>query len=123
MITNEQKNQACILLNKLKILVTQAATVYTFKDFYEKIEEGIASGGAGGAEGGDEEGESAGGPPSGGSHGPSGSGSAGGDAEEGGDAAGFTGISEDWYKEKITSLKTEIRGLLTKITAQIKNNI
>ena len=106
MITNEQKNQACILLNKLKILVTQAATVYTFKDFYEKIEEGIVSGGApsGGAEGDDAEGGATGGPPSGGSHGPSGSGSAGGDAEEGGDAAGFTGISEDWYKEKITSL-------------------
>jgi len=119
MITEYQKTEACILLNKLKILITEAATLKDLKDLYTTIESGIdgavtAAIAAAAA---------------------SSSGSTGSSSSTGGSAPvtttptpaptpePFVGISTTWYTSKIQKLKTEINKVLQEITAQIRNNI
>lgn len=101
MITESQKTQACILLNKLKLLIGEISYVYDSKSLYTAIESAIAAGG-GGADGG------------------------GGAAASGGattssptDPVSIT----SWLETKLTELKTEINTTLIEITTQIQNNI
>ena len=119
MITEYQKTEACILLNKLKILITEAATLKDLKDLYTTIEGGIdgavtAAISAAAAS--------------------SSSGSSGSSSSTGGSAPvstptpaptpePFVGISTTWYTSKIQKLKTEINKVLQEITTQIRNNI
>ena len=108
MITESQKNEACILLGKLKLLIMESAYLIDLKDLYTAIEGAAAGGGAAGgdpAAGGSAPATSA--PPSG--------------ASGGGAAAGP--ISDTWYKAKMSSLKTQIQSTLTEIRTQISGNI
>lgn len=108
MITESQKNEACILLGKLKLLITESAYLMDLKDLYTAIEGAAAGGGAAGgdpAAGGSTPTTST--PPSGAP----------------GDGAAAGPISSVWYKAKMTSLKTEIQNTLIEIKTQISGNI
>lgn len=107
MITESQKNEACILLGKLKLLITESAYLIDLKDLYTAIEGAAAGGGA------------AGGDPAAGGSAPATS------APSSGAPGGATAgpISSVWYKAKMTSLKTQIQSTLTEIRTQISGNI
>ena len=110
------------LLNKLKILITEAANLKDLKDLYTAIEGGIDAGvtaaiaaaaaasAGGGTAGGD-------------------SSTSGGTSSAGGISAPATppppcvSISTTWYNTKIQTLTTEINKVLQEITMQIRNNI
>lgn len=120
MITGQQRTEACILLNKLKILITEAANLKDLKDLYTAIEGGIDAGVAAAIE----------------AAAAAGGGAAGGDAVAGGADAGAAAggaaapppppcvsISTTWYETKVQTLTTEINKVLQEITMQIRNNI
>ena len=116
MITSSQRTEGCIALNKLKLLISEAAYIYDLKSLYTAIETGIdtaageaaaAAAAGGGAAGGAD----ASAPPAGGA--------------AGGAVAltPCTNISITWLQTKLTELKSEINLTLTEITNQIRNNI
>lgn len=120
MITKQQRKEATILLNNLKILINEAAILKDSKKMYTTIETGIDDGvaaaiAAAAAAGG---------------------GAAGGDAAAGGADAGaaaggaaapppepFVEISTTWYEGKIQALTSEINKVLQQINIQLINNI
>ena len=118
MITSSQRTQACILLNKLKLLINEAAYVYDLKTLYTAIESGIDTTSA--------EAVNA-------AMAAAGGGAAAGGADTGADPAGSAAvpvsltpcisISTTWLETKITELKTEITLTLTEIETQIRKNI
>lgn len=122
MITGSQKTEACILLNKLKLLISEAAYIYDLKTLYTAIETGIdtaageaaaaAAAGGGAAGGADASGGTAASAPAGGA-------AAGGAVS----LTPCTNISTTWLQTKLTELKTEINQTLIEITNQIQNNI
>jgi uncharacterized spore protein YtfJ len=110
MITSDQKTEGCIALNKLKLLISEAACIYDLKSLYTAIETAIATGAAGGGGAAGDTSASGGAtstPPSGGA----------------GAGASSTDISVTWLETKIAELKNEIELTLTEITNQIQNNI
>ena len=121
MITSSQRTEGCIALNKLKLLISEAAYIYDLKSLYTAIETGIdtaageaaAAAAGGGAAGGADAngGATASAPPAGGA--------------AGGAVAltPCTNISITWLQTKLTELKSEINLTLTEITNQIRNNI
>ena len=121
MITSSQRTEGCIALNKLKLLISEAAYIYDLKSLYTAIETGIdtaageaaaAAAGSGAAGGADASGGAAAStPPAGGT--------------AGGAVAltPCTNISTTWLETKLTELKSEINLTLTEITNQIRNNI
>ena len=125
MITTKQRTEGCIALNKLKLLISEAAYIYDLKSLYTAIETGIdtaaaeaaaasATPGGGATDGTSTDDEDSGSSPFGG-----------GTAD---DAATVTltpctNISVTWFETKITELKEEIELTLTEIRKQIKNNI
>ena len=122
MITSSQRTEGCIALNKLKLLISEAAYIYDLKSLYTAIETGIdtAAGEAAAA-------AAAGGGAAGGADA---SGGAVASAPPAGGAAGgavaltpCTNISITWLQTKLTELKSEINLTLTEITNQIRNNI
>ena len=122
MITSNQRTEGCIALNKLKLLISEAAYIYDLKSLYTAIETGIdtAAGEAAAA-------AAAGGGAAGGADA---SGGAATSAPPAGGAAGgavtltpCTNISITWLETKLTELKSEINLTLTEITNQIRNNI
>ena len=122
MITSNQRTEGCIALNKLKLLISEAAYIYDLKSLYTAIETGIdtAAGEAAAA-------AAAGGGAAGGADA---SGGAAASAPPAGGAAGgavtltpCTNISTTWLETKLTELKSEINLTLTEITNQIRNNI
>lgn len=124
MITSSQRTEGCIALNKLKLLISEAAYIYDLKSLYTAIETGIDTAAAeaaaaatvgGGATGGtgtnDED-----------------SGSSllgGGTADETTTITltPCTNISVTWLETKMTELKDEINSTLAEIRKQIRNNI
>lgn len=110
MITSDQKTEGCIALNKLKLLISEAAYIYDLKSLYTAIETAISTGAAGGGGAAGDTGASGGAttPPSGGA---------------GAGGASSTDISVTWLQTKLTELKNEIELTLTEITNQIQNNI
>lgn len=123
MITSSQRTEGCIALNKLKLLISEAAYIYDLKSLYTAIETGIdtAAGEAAAA-------AAAGGGAAGGADASGGAAAA--SAPSAGGAAGgavaltpCTNISITWLETKLTELKSEINLTLTEITNQIRNNI
>lgn len=108
MITSNQKTEGCIALNKLKLLISEAAYIYDLKSLYTAIETAISTGAAGG---GGATGDT------------SASGGASSTPPSGGAGASSTDISVTWLQTKLTELKNEIKLTLTEITNQIQNNI
>lgn len=124
MITSKQRTEGCIALNKLKLLISEAAYIYDLKSLYTAIETGIdtaaaeaaaasttAGGGATDDTGTDDENN--------------GSSSLGG-GTTGGTTVTLTpctNISITWYETKLTELKDEINLTLDEIKKQIRNNI
>ena len=121
MITSSQKTEGCIALNKLKLLISEAAYIYDLKSLYTAIETGIdtaageaaAAAAGGGATGGTDAGGEAtvSTPPEGGSTGSTVT------------LTPCTNISITWLETKLAEMKSEIELTLTEITKQIKNNI
>ena len=129
MITSNQKTEGCVALNKLKLLISEAAYIYDLKSLYTAIETGIdtaaaeAAATAGGGAGSGENGEVSGGT----------------DTDNEDSASSLlenetannatitltpcTNISITWYKTKLTELKDEINLTLDEIKKQIRNNI
>jgi hypothetical protein len=115
MITSSQKTDGCIALNKLKLLISEAAYIYDLKSLYTTIETSIDAAAAGGGESSDD--ADAGGGASTSTSAPSESGA----AEEA--AEPCTDISITWFETKMSELKSEINLTLTEISNQIRNNI
>lgn len=113
MITSSQKTDGCIALNKLKLLISEAAYIYDLKSLYTTIETSIDAAAAGGGESSDDADVSSGASMSA----PSESGA----AEEA--AEPCTDISITWFETKMSELKSEINLTLTEISNQIRNNI
>lgn len=131
MITSSQRTEGCVGLNKLKLLISEAAYIYDLKSLYTAIETGIdtaaaeaaAAATAGGGAGSGENGEVSGGT----------------DTDNEDSASSLlenetannatitltpcTNISITWYKTKLTELKDEINLTLDEIKKQIRNNI
>lgn len=124
MITSSQRTEGCIALNKLKLLISEAAYIYDLKSLYTAIETGIdtaaeeaaaaAAAGGGAAGGADASGGAAASAP------PAAAGGAAGGAVA---LTPCTNISITWLQTKLTELKSEINLTLTEITNQIRNNI
>ena len=95
MITSDQKNEGCIALNKLKLLISEAAYVYDLKSLYTAIETSINKAAT----------ETC---------------NAAGVAAT---LKPCTNISVTWLQSKLTELKKEIKSTLTEVSNQIKNNI
>lgn len=112
MITSNQKTDGCIALNKLKLLISEAAYIYDLKSLYTTIETSIDAAAAGGES--SEDADASGGAST---SAPSESGA----AEEA--AEPCTDISITWFETKMSELKSEISLTLTEIANQIRNNI
>lgn len=131
MITSKQRTEGCIALNKLKILISEAAYIYDLKTLYTAIETGIdiaaaEAAAAATAGGGADSGEN-------------GDASVGTDMDNEDSASSLledettdnatitltpcTNISITWYETKLTELKDEINLTLDEIKKQIRNNI
>lgn len=122
MITSSQRTEGCIALNKLKLLISEAAYIYDLKSLYIAIETGIDTTAGEAAEAAVEAAIAA---------------AAGGgtDASGGADESlpptdtdpivltPCTNISTTWLETKLAELKSEIESTLTEITNQIRNNI
>jgi len=124
MITSSQRTEGCIALNKLKLLISEAAYIYDLKSLYTAIESGIdtaaaeaataatAGGGATGGTGTDDE--------------DSGSSLLGGGTADEATTITLTpctNISVTWLETKLSELKEEINSTLAEIRKQIRNNI
>lgn len=125
MITSKQRTEGCIALNKLKLLISEAAYIYDLKSLYTAIETGIdtaaaeaaaasatAGGGATGGTGTDDE--------------DIGSSLLGGGTADGAATITLTpctNISITWLETKLTDLKDKIDSTLAEIRKQIRNNI
>lgn len=132
MITSKQRTEGCIALNKLKLLISEAAYIYDLKSLYTAIETGIdtaaaeAAAASATAGGGADSGEN-------------GDASVGTDTDNEDSASSLledettdnatitltpcTNISITWYETKLTELKDEINLTLDEIKKQIRNNI
>jgi hypothetical protein len=123
MITSKQRTEGCIALNKLKLLISEAAYIYDLKSLYTAIETGIDTAAA---EAAAASATPAGGATDGTDDEDSGSSPFGGGTAD--DAATVTltpctNISVTWLETKLTELKDEIDSTLTEIRKQIRNNI
>jgi uncharacterized protein YqgV (UPF0045/DUF77 family) len=99
MITKQQRKEATILLNNLKILINEAAILKDSKEMYTTIETGIDDGVAAAIAAAEEAGGTATPPEP------------------------FVEISTTWYEGKIQALTSEINKVLQQINIQLINNI
>ena len=107
MITSDQKTEGCIALNKLKLLISEAAYIYDLKSLYTSIEKCIDAAAAAALGGGAAGGTDTSVPPAGGAVA----------------STPCTDISTTWLETKLDELKNEIDLTLSEITNQIRNNI